>query len=164
MNASPDKNSIKITMKCTSTGFDDAAGRCHQDVPHITIHNTDGVKTVDTYPNNNDADLITIDKCGNLISGGGGTPTKSADAGGKTGQKTTTTPTTTGRKISFAAVTAGTLSSEQVLNNKVSGGEVKKNTDGTYTVLKNFNYNSILYKAGDTINKVLPKGSKVTTP
>ncbi len=165
MNASPDKNSINIKMKCTSTGFDDAAGRCHQDVPHITIHNTDGVKTVDTYPNNNDADLITIDKCGNLISGGGGTPTKSADAGGKTGQKTTTTTgTTTGRKISFAAVTTGTLSSEQVLSNKVSGGEVKKNTDGTYSVLKNFVYNSITYKVGDIINKVLPKGSQVTAP
>jgi len=165
MAASPDKNSIKITMKCTSTGFDDAAGRCHQDVPHITIHNTDGVKTVDTYPNDNDADLITIDKCGNLVSGGGGTPAKSADSGGNTAQKTTTTTgTTTGRKISFAAVTTGTLSSEQVLSNKVSGGEVKKNTDGTYSVLKNFTYNSITYKVGDIINKVLPKGSQVTAP
>jgi hypothetical protein len=166
MAASPDKNSIKITMKCTSTGFDDAAGRCHQDVPHITVHNTDNVKTVDTYPKSNDAYLITIDKCGNLISGGGGAPTKSSDVAGNkaTGQKTVTTPTTTGRKLNFAAMSTGTLSSDQVLNNKVSGGEVKKNTDGTYTVLKNFNYNSILYKAGDTINKVLPKGSQVTTP
>jgi hypothetical protein len=166
MAASPDKNSIKITMKCTSTGFDDAAGRCHQDVPHITVHNTDNVKTVDTYPKSNDAYLITIDKCGNLISGGGGVPTKSSDVAGNkaTGQKTVTTPTTTGRKLNFAAMSTGTLSSDQVLNNKVSGGEVKKNTDGTYTVLKNFNYNSILYKAGDTINKVLPKGSQVTTP
>lgn len=165
MANSPDKNSIKITMKCTSTGFDDAAGRCHQDVPHITVHNTDNVKTVDTYPRSNDAYLITIDKCGNLLSGGGGTPTKSSDVAGTTSQKTTTTtPTLTGKKLSFAAVSTGTLTSDQVLTNKISNGEVKKNTDGTYTVLKNFNYNSILYKAGDIINKVLPKGSKVTTP
>ncbi|MFM6975968.1 MAG: hypothetical protein ACKOW2_03885 [Sphingobacteriaceae bacterium] len=161
MAASSDKNSIKITMKCTSTGFDDAAGRCHQDVPHITIHNTDNVKTVDTYPNANDAVLITIDKCGNLISGGGGVPTKSSDT--TSGATKTTTTTTTGKKLEFAAMSGGTLTSDQVISNKVTNGELKKNTDNTYTVLKPFVYNNITYKVNDIIVKVLPKGTVIST-
>ena len=159
MAASPDKNSIKITMKCTSTGFDDAQGRCHQDVPHITIHNTDNVKTVDTYPMKNDAQLITIDKCGNLISGGGGTPTKSADA--TSGGTKTTATTVPGKKVNFAAMSGGTLTSDQVIANKVTNGELKKNSDNTYTVLKSFIYNNITYNTNDIIVKVLPKGTAV---
>jgi hypothetical protein len=161
MAASPDKNSIKISMKCTSTGFDDAAGRCHQDVPHITIHNTDGKKTVDTYPKINDKDLITIDKCGNLISGGGGVATKSKDAGGTA--TTATTKTTTGQKLNFASPATGTLTSDQAILNKISDGSVKKNADNTYSVLKSFNYNGVTYRVNDTIVKILPKGSSVTT-
>jgi len=161
MAASADKKSIKITMKCTSTGFDDAAGRCHQDVPHITIHNTDGVKTVDTYPKANDAVLITIDKCGNLISGGGGTPTVSKDAGGKT--TTVTTTVKQGARLNFAAVSGGTLNSEQTINNFINSGTLSKNTDGTYKVLKRFINGGLTYNVGDTIVKVLPKGSAITT-
>ena len=130
--ASPDKNSITLTMKCTSTGFDDAAGRCHQDVPHITIHNTDGKLTVNTYPKINDKKLITIDKCGNLISGGGGTAQKSKDAVGgnatNTGQANTGA-TPTGKKLNFAAPQTGTLTSDQAIVNKISSGEIKKNAD-----------------------------------
>jgi len=163
--ASPDKNSITITMKCTSTGYDDAAGRCHQDVPHITIHNTDGKLTVNTYPKVNDKKLITIDKCGNLISGGGGTAQKSKDAGGNdtnTGQANTGAAPT-GKKLNFAAPQTGTLTSDQAIVNKISDGSVKKNTDNTYTVLKSFNYNGVGYRVNDTIVKILPKGSVVTT-
>ena len=164
--ASPDKNTITLTMKCTSTGFDDAAGRCHQDVPHITIHNTDGKLTVNTYPKINDKKLITIDKCGNLISGGGGTAQKSKDAVGNnttnTGQANTGA-TPTGKKLNFAAPQTGTLTSDQAIVNKISSGEIKKNADNTYTVLKSFNYNGVLYRVNDTIVKVLPKGSVLTT-
>jgi hypothetical protein len=163
MAASPDKNSIKITMECTSTGFDDAAGRCHQDVPHITIHNTDGLKTVDTYPKVNDAKLIIIDKCGNLISGGGGAPTKSADAKGGTTTTGGTTTKTTGKKLNFASPATGTITSDQAIVNKISSGEVSKNPDGTYSVLKNFSYGGLNYVAGDTIVKILPKGSSLVT-
>jgi len=162
--ASPDKNTIKITMRCTSTGFNDPTGRCHQDVPHVTVHNTDGKVTVDTYPRINDDALITIDKCGNKISGGGGVPTKSKDAAsGTTTTPNTPTTTTTGQKINFAAPATGTLTSDQAILNKLSSGEVKKNTDNTYSVLKTFAYNGITYKVGDTIVKILPKGSTVTT-
>ena len=164
MAASPDKNTIKITMRCTSTGFNDPEGKCHQDVPHITIHNTDGKQTVNTYPRANDAYLITIDKCGNLISGGGGTATKSKDAASGTPATSGVTKTTvTGQKINFAAPETGTLTSDQAILNKLSSGEVKKNTDNTYSVLKTFAYNGITYKVGDTIVKILPKGSTVTT-
>ena len=162
MAASPDQNSIKLSMRCTSTGFNDASGRCHQDVPHITIHNTDGKETVNTYPKSNDASLITIDKCGNLISGGGGTPTKSKDAGGTTTTGTTKT-TTTGQKLNFASPSTGTLTSDQAILNKISDGSIKKNADNTYSVLKTFAYNGITYKVNDTIVKILPKGSAVTT-
>jgi hypothetical protein len=164
MAASPDKNTIKITMRCTSTGFNDPSGRCHQDVPHVTIHNADGHETVNTYPKSNDATLITIDKCGNLISGGGGTSTKSKDsASSTTATSGVTKITTTGQKINFAAPQTGTLTSYQAILNKLSSGEVKKNTDNTYSVLKPFTYNGITYKVGDTIVKILPKGSAVTT-
>jgi len=162
MAASPDKNSIKISMKCTSTGFDDASGRCHQDVPHITIHNTDGKQTVNTYPKVNDKDLITIDKCGNLITGGGGVATKSKDAGG-TATTTVTTTKPTGQKLNFASPATGTLTSDQAILNKISDGSIKKNADNTYSVLKTFNYNGVSYRINDTIVKILPKGSVVTT-
>lgn len=162
MSASPDKNTIKITMRCTSTGFNNPADRCHQDVPHVTVHNTDGKVTVDTYPRINDAALITIDKCGNKISGGGGVPTKSKDAASGTTPNTPTT-TTTGQKVNFASPATGTLTSDQAILNKLSSGEVKKNTDNTYSVLKAFAYNGVNYKVGDTIVKILPKGSVVTT-
>jgi len=162
MAASPDKNSIKISMRCTSTGFNDPAGRCHQDVPHITIHNTDGKETVNTYPKVNDKELITIDKCGNLISGGGGVATKSKDATGTATTSGTTKTTTTGKKLNFAAPATGTLTSDQAILNKISDGSVKKNTDSTYSVLKTFSYNGVTYTVGDTIVKILPKGSTIT--
>ena len=166
MDRSPDNNSIVISMRCTSTGYDDASGRCHQDVPHITIHNTDGVKTVDTYPKSNDkARLITINKCGNLISGGGGTPQKSKDAAAtKSNMGTSNTGVKPkGRIVNFAAPATGTLTSDQALLNNISRGEVRKNTDNTYTVTKNFTYNGVNYMVGDTIAKILPKGSNVAT-
>jgi len=163
MAKSSDKNSIKISMKCTSTGFDDIAGRCHQDVPHITIHNTDGKETVNTYPNINDKDLIVIDKCGNLLTGGGATPTKSKDGGGTTKTSGTPKTTTTGQKLNFASPKIGTLTSDQAILNKISDGSIKKNTDNTYSVLKRFLYNGITYNVNDAIVNILPKGSEVTT-
>jgi Ni,Fe-hydrogenase I large subunit len=75
----------------------------------------------------------------------------------------TPTTTTTGQKVNFASPATGTLTSDQAILNKLSSGEVKKNTDNTYSVLKAFAYNGVNYKVGDTIVKILPKGSVVTT-
>ena len=101
-----------------------------------------------------------------MISGGGGTAQKSKDAVGgnatNTGQANTGA-TPTGKKLNFAAPQTGTLTSDQAIVNKISSGEIKKNADNTYTVLKSFNYNGVLYRVNDTIVKVLPKGSVVTT-
>ena len=68
-----------------------------------------------------------------------------------------------GKKLNFAAPQTGTLTSDQAIVNKISDGSVKKNTDNTYTVLKSFNYNGVGYRVNDTIVKILPKGSVVTT-
>ena len=100
-----------------------------------------------------------------MISGGGGTAQKSKDAGGNdtnTGQANTGAAPT-GKKLNFAAPQTGTLTSDQAIVNKISDGSVKKNTDNTYTVLKSFNYNGVGYRVNDTIVKILPKGSVVTT-
>ena len=161
MAASPDKNSIKITMECVSTGYNDSAGRCHQDVPHVVVVNTDGVVTVNTYPKKNDSKLIEIDKCGNLLSGGGGTATKSADAAKSKNTETAQTKTV-GKKLNFSSPSTGTITSDQAILNKISSGEVSKNTNGTYSVLKDFSYNGLNFAKGDTIMKILPKGTSIT--
>ena len=58
-------------------------------------------------------------------------------------------------------MSGGTLTSDQVIANKVTNGELKKNSDNTYTVLKSFIYNNITYNTNDIIVKVLPKGTAV---
>ena len=61
----------------------------------------------------------------------------------------------TGKKINFTAPKVGTLTAQQAIQNQVSSGNVQKQVDGTYLVIKSFNYNGIQYNAGDVIVKVI---------
>ena len=156
LSKSPDGETIVIRAKCLSPGYNGGTG-CHKDAPHVTVHDTDGNLTIDTYPKIDDGEVITMDKCGKKLISGGGTKTKSADsvksgedAGGKT-----TTPKLTGKKINFTAPKVGTLTAQQAIQNQVSSGNVQKQVDGTYLVIKSFNYNGIQYNAGDVIVKVI---------
>lgn len=157
LSKSPDGNTIVLRAKCLSPGYDGGSG-CHKDAPHVTVHDSDGQLTINTYPNIDDGELITMDKCGKkLISGGGSKPTQSKDTpntGENAGQKTTK-PTLTGKKLNFSAPSTGTLTSQQSIQNQISNGNVQKEPNGTYLVLKPFTYNNVLYKPGDIIVKVI---------
>jgi hypothetical protein len=152
---------IRLTTKCIPNTVDNSkGGGCHTDVPHITVNDTDGKLTVDTYPKANDAYLVTLDKCGKWISGGGGSVKVSDDVKGKP----TETNKTPGRKLPFAAAKTGTLTTDQSISNLVNNGSILKNKDGTYTVLKTFGVNPNIYKPNDIIVKILPKGSEIIFP
>jgi len=158
LSKSPDGETIVLKAKCLSPGYNGGPG-CHKDAPHVTVHDTDGNLTIDTYPKIDDGELITMDKCGRKLISGGGTKTKSADAaksGENTGEKTTsTTPKLTGKKMNFTAPTVGTLTAQQAIQNQVSAGNVQKQVNNTYLVMKNFTYNNVQYNAGDVIVKVI---------
>jgi hypothetical protein len=107
--------------------------------------------------------LVTIDKCGNWVAGGGGKLKQSADVAAN--NKPTETNKTPGRRLSFAAAKTGTLTSDQYITNLVSNGSIQKNPkDGTYTVLKTFTVGTNTYKPNDIIAKILPKGSEIIFP
>lgn len=153
---STDGETIVLKARCLSPGYNGGPG-CHKDAPHVTVHDTDGNLTIDTYPKIDDGELITMDKCGRKLISGGGTKTKSADAaksGENAGEKTTT-PKLTGKKMNFTAPTVGTLTAQQAIQNQVSAGNVQKQVNGTYLVMKNFTYNNVQYNAGDVIVKVI---------
>jgi hypothetical protein len=158
------KGYIRLTSKCVPNTINNSKnGGCHSDVPHITVTNTDGKLVLDTYPKSDDAYLVTIDKCGNWIHGGGGKLKQSADVAAN--NKPTETNKTPGRRLSFAAAKTGTLTSDQYITNLVNNGSIQKNPkDGTYTVLKTFTVGTNTYKPNDIIAKILPKGSEIIFP
>lgn len=152
---------IRLTTKCIPNTINNTkGGGCHTDVPHITVNDTDGKLTVDTYPKANDAYLVTLDKCGKLVSGGGGVVKVSNDVKGKSAE----TKKPVGRKLAYATSETGTLTSEQGIQNLLSKGLISQNSDKTYTVLKSFGISPNTYLENDIINKILPKGSKITFP
>ena len=71
------------------------------------------------------------------------------------GQNSSAEVTPTGAKYTFQAPETGTLTSQQAIQNQVSAGNVKKNADGTYNVLKVFTYNNVEYKPGDQITRII---------
>ena len=106
--------------------------------------------------------MVTIDKCGYWVAGGGGKLKQSADVAAN--NKPTETNKTPGRRLSFAAAKTGTLTTDQSINNLVNNGSIQKNKDGTYTVLKTFGVSPNIYKPNDIIVKILPKGAEITFP
>lgn len=153
LNNSSDNDTIIIRARCLSPGYNGTNG-CHSDAPHVTVHDSDNILTVDGYPNTNDGELVTLDKCGKPKGGPlNSTPKKSKDA--QLGQNSSAEVTPTGAKYTFQAPETGTLTSQQAIQNQVSAGNVKKNADGTYKVLKVFKYNNVEYKPGDQITRII---------
>jgi hypothetical protein len=154
---------IVIRAKCVVNGSGwNNKGGCHTDAPHVYVYNINKtmMKGFPTYPRTNDGELVKTDRCGNLIGQQNTTITKSKDAqagAASTGVKLT------GINLNFAAPATGTLSSDQMISNKLNSQEIQKQADGkTYLVIKAFNAGTVKYIPGDVIDKVLPKGSAVT--
>lgn len=154
---------IVIRAKCiiNGRGWNDGGG-CHTDAPHVYVYNINKalMKGFPTYPRTNDGELVKTDLCGNLIGQQNTVAAKSKDA--KAGA-TSSGVKLTGIKLNFAAPSTGTLTSDQMINNKLNSQEIQKQADGkTYLVMKAFTVGTVKYVPGDIIDKILPKGSAVT--
>jgi len=167
--ASPDKTNVIIVFKakCITPGFNNDSNRCHEDAPHVYVWTDNGLKLAKgfpTYPgakiNAQGGELFRTDKCGNLIGTQVTTTANSADA------KTTGTAAAkpTGIKLSFAAQATGTLTTDQAIQNFVNSGNVVKQPDNTYQVVKAFTNGTVSYKVGDVINKLEKKGTVIVDP
>lgn len=127
--ASGDKKEISIRLRCLTPAGEDrgwGAGKCHTDVPHVSVYDSDNRAIVKPFfPNVAEGEICVLDKCGKLLRGAGGQATAGQ------GDKTNAT-------ITLNIPDAFTGTSQEYVNKLVSAGSIKLNADNkTYQVLKN---------------------------
>jgi hypothetical protein len=142
--ASP-KKEISIRLRCLTPPGEDRGwgpGKCHTSVPHVSVKNSDGQVVVEPFfPNVAEGEICVLDKCGNLLRGGGGSVSASGD-------KTTT--------IAVDVPTSYSGTSQQYADSFVKSKIIKLNPDNkSYNVLVDF-------KSGKTATQPIKKGSNIT--
>ena len=168
--AGPSKE-LLVSAKCIVNGSGwKGQGQCHADAPHVYVYKwvdnkkiyMEGFEGGGHYPKTNNGIIIRTTLCGknkdvqNITAPTGSDSKAPAVAAG---------PKLTGVKLGIAAPRIGTLTTDQLVANKLTSGTLVKQPDGkTYLVKTAFKVDSVSYEVGDIIDRVLPKGTVVTRP
>jgi hypothetical protein len=167
--AGPSKE-ILVRAKCIVNGNGwKPDSPCHKDAPHVYVYKVSGPNKTymegfaggGHYPKTNDGVIIRTTFCGKNKEVQNVTPPAGSDS------KTAVVagPKLTGVKLGIAAPKIGTLTTAQIVANKLTSGHLVKQPDGkTYLVKTAFTIDTVSYEVGDIIDKVLPQGTVVTRP
>jgi hypothetical protein len=144
INANP-KKEISIRLRCLTPPGEDRGwgpGKCHTSVPHVSVYNSDNQVVVEPFfPNVAEGEICVLDKCGNLLRGGGGSASTTGDKNGNTA-------------IDVPATFTGT--SQDYANSLIKSKTIILNADKkSYNVLIDF-------KSGKNSAQQIKKGSNIT--